>query len=305
MTPEERNVPTPENQNPASRGRGSSIALWGGAIALAGALVYGGFIYPQTVRPDAGTLLSMCQLHLGLAQQIPVTDAKTHEQRKINLDKALEILTEVEADRPGLSITAEFRGFALWLRGDFDAAKREYATALERVQDDADLRIRLQSNLAAIELESGSPDRAIECIAAIEGDVRTSSVWITEAQAWQAKGDSGKRSASLESGLRSAVEKGDEGAIFSIAEAAASLGDDIATSAFTKLGVDNARAQYRLAQLKIRENGTDSATSMLEAIAKKAPEALKRWVHEDRGFWVGDRKALADRVLSVAAGPSR
>lgn len=281
------------------------IALWTGASLVVGALVYGGFIYPRSVRADAGTLLSMCELHLGLAQQLPLTDGVAKQQRKDNIDKALAILDDVEAESPGLSITSEFRGFAEWMRSDFEAAKRAYGEALSRAGDDAALRLRLENNLAAIDLESGKPERAIARLEGMENGRRDASTFIVEAQAWQAKGDAKKRSQALADGLRRAAKNQDANGIYSIAEAAASLGDAIATSAFEELGAEHARARYRLAQLKINEGATDTATSMLEAIAKTAPEALKRWVSEDRGFWIGDRKALADRVLSVTAGPTR
>lgn len=283
---------------------GANLAFWGGAVILAGALIYGGFIYPKSVKADAGTLFSIAKLHLGLAETIPVDKAGSGERQE-NIARALAVLDDIEESRPGLAITEEFRGFAHWLAGDYAAARRVYASALERAGDDKELCTKIRSNLASIELTDGSPDKAIAQLGAIPDAERNSAVWITSARAWQAKGDHQKRTASLESGLRDALEKGDDREIFAIAEGAASLGDGIATSAFERLAPANQRAGYRLAQLKIMDGDTDSATSILKTVGTKAPKDLKRWIQQDHAFWVGARKTVIDEVLTAEAGPTR
>lgn len=290
---------------PVASARGRKL-LWSGAGVAIAVLLYLGFVYPSSVKADAGTRIGIANVHLSFAQSLPTGGAQASQPRLDAIQKAESILSEVETDYPGLSITSEFRAFASCLRGDTKLARDFYREALSRESEDRSVRARIMSNLASLELDDGRPDDALRQLDEIGDEFATAAVWVARARAWNAKGASDKRAEQLEAGFRSARDTGDEKEIFVVSEAAAELGDGIARTAFQYLSETSYRARYRLAMLKIDSGDTDRATSMLTEVARKAPRDFQLWIRTDREYWgKGDRKAIADKVLAASALPSR
>ncbi len=139
--------------------------LYGGAVLMLGGL---GAATPF-VRSDVDvmTLLSSVDVQLRLAYAIPANDkqGKALSSRGDMIADAERNLQLVDKQQPGMAMTAEFRGFAQMLRGDFVAAAASYERARGCSDCQDEQRDVLAFNQARMLAQGGRPEQALAVFA--------------------------------------------------------------------------------------------------------------------------------------------
>ncbi|MFQ5503835.1 MAG: tetratricopeptide repeat protein [Planctomycetota bacterium] len=261
------------------------VLLYGIAILVAVALLVMGIVVPAVTGPDAGTLLGMAEVHLGMAEVTPLKDksGRTMPFRAEQLAKAKEILEQVEEIAPGLGITREYRAYHAWIGGDMDEAARFYTEVLRMSGDDPAMRHKTLLNLAQVELvrkQAAAANAHLERIPTEERGLR----WhLTSARIHDRQGRSEARSKALRAARTKAGSNQKE--IKSIADFAFASGDEIALSCYETLQRKSPMDWYRIARLKMANGYIDSAKDALNHVREANPALLGELIKKDREIW--------------------
>lgn len=284
------------------------ILLYGLGVAIAGGLAFA--MATNEASADAMTLLSSAQTQLQLAYVIPAKDKQGHElsARQEMIAKAVQSLEQAEQQAPGMACTAEFRGFAHMLLGEYAAAAACYERAQGCRDCEAEQRDVLAFNQARMLAKAGRGDAALTVFRAHQKalDARFGQQReIEEAGVLRGLGRADEAMATLDRALGGdAVEPVvwlQAGLEFE------QLGHlDRAEAAFVHVAKTVPAADYHLGRLKLASGAVDSALDCLERAAKAAPAEVKRLVREEPDAW---RALAADarfqQITAPAATPGR
>ena len=269
--------------------------LYGGAVLLLAGLGTARLFGSRDA--DVTTLLSGADVQLRLAHAIPAKDQQGQalSSREDMLATAERFLADVERIRPGMAVTAEFRGFAHMLRGQFQQAAECYRQARGCGDCQAEQRDILAFNEARMWAEAGQRQRAL-AVFAEHGkalDVRwPAQRAIEEASLLRQLGRRDEAVARLETIRRDreAVPMASLQAGLEFVE----LGcDDQAAELFVRTAPVLPIADYHLARLKLQRGEVDMAMELLGRVATVRPAEVRQRLSQDAEAW------------SAAAGDAR
>jgi tetratricopeptide (TPR) repeat protein len=265
----------------------SRVLLYGGAVlAIAGIAI----AWANTsTDADVMTLLSSADSQLRMAHAIPPVDqnGKPLDQRDVMIESAIEQLTKVERIEPGMAVTAEFRGFAHMLQGQFGAAAACYQDARSRKDCGDEQRDVLTFNQARMLKQDGKLEQALQVFAANKDALdaryghqrRLEEATILRQLDRKAEAearldvvlhdDAAMPMARLQAG-REYCELG----LFSKSET-------VLKSAQNELLI----ADYYLAQLKLRQGQSDICIELLERAAKARPTEVRQMLRLEAEAW--------------------
>ena len=283
--------------------------LYGSTLLALGALVP---IY-HCVQTDAdvGTLLSSVDVQLRMAYSIPATDqhGKPLSERLRMIADAEKNLEIVERVAPGMATTAEFRGFAHSLRGEFVQAAACYERARRCTDVQAEQSDVLAFNQARMLTQGGRHEQAL-------------AVFAANAKALDSR--FGTQRSLEEAAILRQLNRADE-AIARLDrvrdDAAASpmawlqagveymnLGRaDAAESLLTRAEKDVPFAAYHLARLKLQQGDVDTTLDLLGRAAKAQPAEVRRQLAQQADAWsavAGDAR-FQEITRSGPAAPAR
>lgn len=137
--------------------------LYGGAVLMLVGLGYGAATHFARADANVLTLLDSVGMQLRLAYAIPANDkqGKAVSSRENMILDAERNLRLVDEQQPGMAVTAEFRGFAQMLRGDFVAAAASYERARSCSDCQDEQRDVLAFNQARMLAKGGRPEQAL------------------------------------------------------------------------------------------------------------------------------------------------
>ena len=272
-----------KNMNEAT----SRVLLYGGAVlAIAGIAI----AWANTsTDADVMTLLSSADSQLRMAHAIPPVDTlgKPLDQRDVMIVSAIEQLQKVERIEPGMAVTAEFRGFAHMLQGEYGAAAACYQDARTRKDCGDEQRDVLVFNQARMLQKAGQSEQALQVFANNQAslDARYGHQRRLE-EATILRGLGRKQEAvqrldivmqdqdAMPMARLQAGREYSELGLFSKAEhALKSIQNEIAIT------------DYYLAQLKLRQGQTDICIELLERAAKARPAEVRQMLHEEAEAW--------------------
>lgn len=287
----------------------SRALLYGGAVLAMGGIAV---MWANTeTEADVMTLLSSADVQLRMAHAIPATDAqgKALDTRENMITAAVGQLAKVERMQPGMAVTAEFRGFAHMLHGEFAEAAQCYGAArrcedcgdeqhdilafnqarmlakagdgvqalevFRRNQEALDERFGHQRRLeeAQILRGLGRDDEAVQRLDVVRGDVEASPV------------------ARLQAG-REYLELGQE---------------QHALDALESIQGEVPIADYYLARLKLRQGDVDTCIEMLERVSKARPAEVRQKLRDEADAWsvVSHDARFQQITVSQPASPGR
>jgi tetratricopeptide (TPR) repeat protein len=262
-------------------------ALYGIGIAIVGGL---GFAMANSrAEADVATLLSSADVQLRLAYGIPARDLQGQEldTRSRMVADSVANLEIVERLEPGLAVTAEFRGFAHMLRGEFREAAALYARAQACKDCGDEQRDVLAFNQARMLAQAGDHDRALAVFAqhAQRLDTRFGHQRrIEEAGILLAAGRQAEATARVESVFADATAE--PHARLQAAELALRLHlDGKAESVLADLAAQVPIADYSRALLKLRQGDADTGMQLLERAAQAVPAEVRRRIETDPDAW--------------------
>jgi tetratricopeptide (TPR) repeat protein len=262
--------------------------LYGGAGLVLAWLGSWAFCNRNT-EADVTTLLSSAdvQLRMAYAMTVPGGPDRQSEIRKKMIADAEGHLANVDRQQPGMACTAEFRGFACMLKGDYRLAADAYAAAQRCSDVDPEQRDVLAFNEARMLGKCGKHEEALAVYAqrAAELDRRFGHQRaIEEAAILRQMG----KKPEAEQRLDTVVA---DGATQPMAWLQAGL-------EFEQLGrFDRAEAQYvraaksipigdfHLARLKLRQGDADMAVELLGRAEAAVPAEVRRLVREEPDAW--------------------
>lgn len=287
----------------------SRVLLYGGAVAaIAGVAI----AWANTsTDADVMTLLSSADSQLRMAHAIPPVDQQGRrlDQRDVMIEHAIEQLVKVERIEPGMACTAEFRGFAHMLQGEFSEAAACYADASTRKDCGDEQRAVLAFNQARMLAQAGQGERALEVFAANRTALDTrfgQQRLIEEASILRGLG----RDKEALQRLDGVVANGDTApmARLQAGREYSELGAfEAAENAFNSIRSEIAIADYYLAQLKLRQGQTDICIELLERVSKTRPAEVRRMLREEADAWsaVSSDSRFQELSKLVPASPGR
>ncbi|MCB9877391.1 MAG: hypothetical protein H6835_07295 [Planctomycetes bacterium] len=278
--------------------------LYGGALAAIGAI---GAAWANTsTDADVMTLLSGADVQLRMAFVLPERgdDGRPLPARENLIDTAVQQLTDVERIQPGMASTAEFRGFAHMMRGEFAEAAVCYHDAQQRQDCLQEQRDVLAFNEARMLAKAGRDAQALQVFSshAAQLDARFGHQRsIEEAGILREMGRVDEAAARLDVVL--ADEAASPMAWLQAGFGFAALGDDAkAERAFGAASGELPIAHYHLACLKLRAGAVDSCFDALRRAAEARPIEVRRLLRDEAGAW----SAVAEdaRFLGITAQPA-
>lgn len=279
-------------------GRADAVFYGLSALLLTG-LVYFGWIYPKSVKPDTGMRLSMVGIRLQVLAAIPIagTDAKASDLRKKTLEDVAELLDQIEEQTPGMGITREYRAYQKWLERDHEQAIYWYRQALAAKNNGMDLIKRVHLNLSLVQLEAGKSLDALKTLEEVPASDRDIRWPLTAAGIHAARKDAPARTRALEEALEKAGEH--DALKQSVAHRAYDLGDDMARSLYEAQTNKSPRVRYRIAHLLARAGKIDEAVASLKLLDGEGENFLESRLARDRSFWqmFADRDEFLDKSL--------
>jgi len=287
----------------------SRVLLYGGAVlAISGIAI----AWANTsTDADVMTLLSGADSQLRMAYAIPSVDqqGKRLDKRDDLIVSAIEQLANVERIEPGMAVTAEFRGFAHRLQGEFVAAAACYQDARTRKDCGDEQRDILTFNQARMLMHAGKGEQALQVFAANKDalDARYGHQRrLEEATILRGLGRTTEAIARLD------VVKNDTAATsmarLQSGREYSELGlFDCAESAFKSAQSEIVITDYYLAQLKLRQGQTDTCIELLERVAKARPTEVRRMLRQEAEAWSAVAQDTRFRELSELqpASPGR
>jgi tetratricopeptide (TPR) repeat protein len=266
----------------------SRLGLYGtGAAVVVGLAIAMGSIEADA---DINTLLSSADVQLRMAYAIPEVDKAgiPLDSRQTMILAAEEHLKTVERLQPGMACTAEFRGFARMLQGDYQGAAAFYASARQARDCSADQFDVVTFNQARMLAKAGRGEEALQVFAnhAAALDARFGQQrLIEEAQILVQLGRPDHARQQLAALLaRNDLEPMAGLQAAQILEQVGSLAD--AERAYAQQQQDIPAAGFGLARLKLRAGEVDTALALLERAVAAAPAEVARLVQQDVATWV-------------------
>tara|TARA_R110002072_G_scaffold46591_10_gene129113 strand:- start:108633 stop:109511 length:879 start_codon:yes stop_codon:yes gene_type:complete len=287
----------------------SRVLLYGGAfVAVAGIAI----AWSNTsTDADVMTLLSSADSQLRMAHAIPPVDlqGKRLDKRDEMIVHAIEQLGKVERIEPGLACTAEFRGFAHMLQGEFSEAAACYQDASMRNDCGDEQRDILAFNQARMLIQAGDAERALEVFATnkLTLDARYGHQRrLEEATILRELGRTEEAFARLE--VVSSDADASSMARLQAGREYVELGDFPAAEEALR-GAQNEIpiADYYLAQLKLRQGQADICIELLERVSKSRPTEVRRMLREEAEAWSAVSQDARFQELSkvLPASPGR
>lgn len=287
----------------------SRVLLYGGAIAAIAGI---GIAWANaSTDADVMTMLSSADSQLRMADAIPPVDkaGKRLDKRDDMIVDAIKQLQKVEKIEPGMAVTAEFRGFAHMLQGEFANAAACYGDARTRADCGDEQRDVLTFNQARMLVQAGESEQALLVFAANKtaldgryGHQRR----LEEAAILRELGR-----------VNEAVDRLD---IVMLDEAAAPLARLQAGREYSAMGLfgpaedalksiqnEIAIADYYLAQLKLRQGQTDTSLELLERASKARPTEVRQLLRQDAATWsaVAQNVRFQELAKPKPASPGR
>ncbi|MFT4841489.1 MAG: tetratricopeptide (TPR) repeat protein [Planctomycetota bacterium] len=287
----------------------SRVLLYGSAVVVIAGIA---IAWSNTsTDADVMTLLSSADSQLRMAHAIPPVDlqGKRLETRDDMIVHAIDQLVKVERIEPGMACTAEFRGFAHMLQGEFSEAAACYQDASTRQDCEDEQRDILAFNQARMWVQAGSGERALEVFAANKStlDARYGHQRrLEEAAILRSLGRT------TEAFTRLQVVTNDASASpmarLQAGREYTELGDFAAGENALK-GIQNEIpiADYYLAQLKLRQGQTDISIELLERVSKARPTEVRRMLRKEADAWSAVAEDARFQKLSklLPASPGR
>lgn len=265
----------------------SRIGLYGTGAALVAGLAIA--THGMQADADVNTLLSSADVQLRMAYVIPEHDKAglPLDSRKTMILAAEEHLKTVDRLQPGMACTAEFRGFARMLQGDYQGAAGFYAQARQAADCTAEQRDVLAFNQARMLAQAGLGQEALAVFAAHAPalDARFGQQrLIEEAQILVQIGQVDRaRQQLLDLVGRADLEPMAGLQAAQILEQAGILAE--AELAYARQQQDIPAASLGLARLKLQAGEVDTALALLERAVAAAPAEIVRLVHQDAAVW--------------------
>lgn len=276
--------------------------LYGSGAVLTLGLVYAGFIYPKTVMADPGTLLGIAELNIGYAERLNSSGAgeKIHAFREERLREAEKRLDQVEKVMPGLAITREMRGFADWVREDFEGAEGWYRETLKVCGDDEAMAAKTRKNLAEILIIRKKGKEALGFLDQVKEKDRDTRWYLVTARAHHLLGDKEARNASWKSALKLAGSDREKKKY--CGDVVAEWDRDKALSCYESIAKKDVYTFYRISSLKISGGEPDSAGDALRRAASLNKRVLALLIRRDRTFWdKWDKEGMWKGILQGGA----
>jgi tetratricopeptide (TPR) repeat protein len=266
--------------------------LYGGAgLVLAG---LGWATATMKAEADVGTLLSGAdvQLRLAYAMTAPGKQDQQHETRQQLIAEAESQLACVERQQPGMACTAEFRGFAHMLKGDWCLAADAYAAAQRCSDVQVEQRDVLAFNEARMLSKGGKHAEALEVFgrhgAALDtrfGHQRA----IEEAAILRQLGRQAEAGQRLDKVV--ADDSAPPMAWLQAGQEFERLGrPDRAETQYERVAKSVPIGDFHLARLKLQQGDADMAIELLGRAEAAVPAEVRRLVREEPDAW----RALAD-----------
>ena len=280
---------SPSDEPGAAPEKTHRIPLYGAGVAVIALLCWLGFVYPKNVLPDPGTLFSIAELHLGMAQLIPDEKDEGRRIREEHLVKARDALAKLERKAPGLAITREMQGFASWIEGNWDESLAWYEKAMQASTSNASYHDRLAIKRAQVLFAADRADEARKALVAIDEAGRDAEWHLLDASMQNRAGNAEARSAALTRAFQ--VAEGDEKMRHTVAHTSFQMSDATACSQYESLEQKDAVVWYRIARLKISQGEIDRGRDALTTVREMDPKLLDKLIEADQGFWTPDRKS--------------
>lgn len=287
----------------------SRVLLYGSAVvAIAGIAI----AWSNTsTEADVMTLLNSADSQLRLANSIPPVDLQGErlDKRDEMIVHAIEQLGKVESIEPGMACTAEFRGFAHMLQGEFSEAAACYQEASTCKDCGDEQRDILAFNQARVLVQAGNATGALDVFAANKTtlDARYGHQRrLDEAVILRGLGRN------IEAFTRLEVVTNDVNASpmarLQAGREYVKLGDFAAgEKALNSIHDEVPIADYYLAQLKLCQGQTDMCMELLERVSKVRPTEVRRMLREEAEAWSAVAQDARFQELSklLPASPGR
>ena len=287
----------------------SRVLLYGGAsVAIAGIAIAWS---TTSTEADVMTLLSSADSQLRMAEAIPAVDLKGQrfDKRDAMIVHAIGQLRKVEILEPGMACTAEFRGFAYMLQGDYSEAAACYQDARTCKDCGDEQHDILAFNQARMLVQAGDAVGALKIFTdnktafdARYGHQRR----LEEAEILRGLGRATEAFARLKvvssdvnappmARLQAGREYGELADYAAAEEALVSVRDEIPV------------ADYYLAQLKLRQGQVDKCMELLERVSNVRPAEVRRMLREEADAWSAVAQDVRFQELSklLPASPGR
>ena len=289
--------------------RNKRVLLYGAASFVLSGI--GVAVATTETGADITTLLSSAEVQLKMANAIPATDqqGKVLDGREKLIVDAEANLAEVERQQPGMAVTAEFRGFALMVRGKYAEAAETYRLAPSCSDCQAEQRDVLAFNEARMLARAGFRERALEVFRAHRtalDDRYAHQRSIEEAAILRELGRRVDAEQLLDTMLRGAGDSPMAWLQAGLEFEQLGIGDK-AERAFEKAAKAVPIADYHRARLKLQRGEIDMCLELLGRAAKASPAEVRRRIREEAGAWSAIAKDARFQRLSAppAATPGR
>jgi tetratricopeptide (TPR) repeat protein len=287
----------------------SRVVLYGGAsVVIAGIAI----AWSNTsTEADVMTLLSSADSQLRMAKAIPAVDlqGKRLDKRDEMIVHAIEQLSKVENLEPGMACTAEFRGFAHMLQGEYSEAAACYQDARTCKDCGDEQHDILAFNQARMLVRAGDAAGALDIFTAnkVTFDARYGHQRrLDEAVILRGLGRTSEAFARLEVVTSDAdaspmarLQAGRE--YVELADFAA--GEEVLKSVRDEIPI----ADYYLAHLKLRLGQVDVCIGLLERVSKVRPAEVRLMLREEAEAWSAVAQDVRFQELSklLPASPGR
>ncbi|MCK5944930.1 MAG: tetratricopeptide repeat protein [Planctomycetes bacterium] len=287
----------------------SRALLYGGAVLAMGGIAV---MWANTeTEADVLTLLSSADVQLRMAHAIPENDldGEPLDKRQDMIASAIEQLEIVERIQPGMAVTAEFRGFAHMLHGEFVEAAQCYGAARACEDCGDEQRDVLAFNQARMLAKAGQGDAALEIFRRNKGSLDERyghQRRLEEAQILQRAGRAEEAlerlrivDADVDASPLARLQAGqvylDLGYVQEAGDALESIRNDVPI------------ADYFLARLKLRQGDVDTAMELLERVNEARPAEVRQRLRDEAEAWsVVSQDARFQRLtMPLPASPGR
>lgn len=287
----------------------SRVLLYGGAVlAIAGI----GIAWANTsTDADVMTLLSSADSQLRMAHAIPPVDkeGKRLGKRDEMIVHAIEQLVKVERIEPGMACTAEFRGFAHMLQGQFVDAASCYEDAKSREDCGDEQRDVLSFNQARMLMQGGQLEQALQVFEANKVALDTRYGHQRRLEEATILRQLGRTNEAID---RLDIVMQDDAAMPLARLQAGREYSELGLFEPAKVALESIQneipiADYYLAQLKLRQGQVDICIELLERASKARPTEVRRMLRDEAEAWSAVARDVRFQELSklVPASPGR
>lgn len=287
----------------------SRALLYGGAVLAMGGIAV---MWANTeTEADVMTLLSSADVQLRMAHAIPAVDQQGQplDKREDMISSAIEQLGKVERMKPGMAVTAEFRGFAHMLNGEFAEAAQSYGKARSCKDCGDEQHDVLAFNQARMLAKAGEGVQALEVFQRNKDalDERFGHQRILE-EAAILRGLDRRDEALSRLKIVSADADAPPVARLQAGQQYLELGQDQgALNALESIQGKVPIADYYLARLKLRQGDVDTCLDLLERVSKARPAEVRQKLRDEADAWsaVSQDARFQQITVSQPASPGR